>query len=132
MAIALAVVFFAAGGFALTNIASGVEARSERETPATHDLRSEIAGLSRSIEGECKRRGDRCRDLEAKRDNASRRLEAERQSVRGSADPQATALGLSAADLHLTQAGAMVALCLASGLFISFGAGLIWPAREAT
>ena len=47
--------------------------------------------------------------------------------VRSGADPQADALRVSSTTLHLIQAGSMVALCLFSGLFISFGAGLIWP-----
>jgi hypothetical protein len=35
------------------------------------------------------------------------------------ADPQAAALGISSARLRVVQAGALVALCLFSGLFIS-------------
>jgi len=112
MAVALTVVFFAAGGFAVTNINSGIEARAERETPAMRDLRTQIAGLDKSIT------------------RANGKLETERQGVKADADPQAAALGISSATLHLIQAGAMVVLCLASGLFISFGAGLIWPQRK--
>jgi hypothetical protein len=37
------------------------------------------------------------------------------------------ALGINSARLHAIQAGCMVALCLCAGLFISLGAGLIWP-----
>jgi hypothetical protein len=127
MAVALVVVFFAAGGFAITNITSGMEARAERETPAMRDLRAQIAGLDRSIASECVKRGDRCRDLERQRAEANAKLGIERASLKADADPQAAVLGLSSATLHLVQAGAMVALCLFSGLFISFGAGLIWP-----
>src|SRR6266436_4922771 len=130
MAVALVVVFFAAGGFAVTNINSGIEARAERETPAMRDLRTQIAGLDKSITSECSKRGDRCRELEGKRDTANGKLETERQGVKADADPQAAALGISSATLHLIQAGAMVVLCLASGLCISFGAGLIWPQRK--
>ncbi len=46
--------------------------------------------------------------------------------MKADADPQAVALGISSARLHVIQAGSTVALCLFSGLFISFGAGLIW------
>jgi hypothetical protein len=127
MVVALVVVFFAAGGFAITNITSGIETRVERETPAMRDLRAQIAGLDRSIASECVRRGDRCRDLERQRAEANAKLGIERASLKADADPQAMALGVSSATLHLVQAGAMVALCLFSGLFISFGAGLIWP-----
>src|SRR5882762_4956325 len=127
MAVALVVVFFAAGGFAVTNINSGIEARAERETPAMRDLRTQIAGLDKSITSECSRRGDRCRDLERQRAEANAKLTIERASLKADADPQAAALGVSTTSLHLVQAGAMVALCLFSGLFISFGAGLIWP-----
>jgi hypothetical protein len=127
MAVALVVVFFAAGGFAVTNINSGIEARAERETPAMRDLRTQIAGLDKSITSECSKRGDRCRDLEHQRAEANAKLGIERASLKADADPQAAALGVSSTSLHLIQAGAMVALCLFSGLFISFGAGLIWP-----
>jgi hypothetical protein len=127
MAVALVVVFFAAGGFAVTNINSGIEARAERETPAMRDLRAQIAGLDKSITSECVKRGDRCRELERQRTEANTKLGIERASLKADADPQAAALGISSTHLHLVQAGAMVALCLFSGLFISFGAGLIWP-----
>jgi hypothetical protein len=127
MAVALTVVFFAAGGFAITNINSGIEARTERETPAVRDLLAQIAGLDKSIASECVKRGDRCRDLERQRAEANAKLAIERVSLKADADPQAAALGVSSTSLHLVQAGAMVALCLFSGLFISFGAGLIWP-----
>jgi hypothetical protein len=127
MVVALVVVFFAAGGFAVTNLNAGIEARAERETPAMRDLRNQVAGLDRSIASECAKRGDRCRDLERQRAEANAKLAIERASLKADADPQAAALGISSTSLHLVQAGAMVALSLFSGLFISFGAGLIWP-----
>lgn len=131
MAVALVVVFFAAGGFAITNINSGVEVRAERENPAIRDLRNQLAGLERSIASECVKRGDRCRDLERQRADVNAKLSIERASIKTDADPQAAALGVSSATLHLIQGGAMVALCLFSGLFISFGAGLVFPRRTA-
>ncbi len=127
MAVALVVVFFAAGGFAVTNLNAGIEARVERETSAMRDLRSQIAGLDKSITSECAKRGDRCRELERQRTEANAKLGIERASLKADADPQAAALGVSSTSLYLVQAGAMVALCLFSGLFISFGAGLVWP-----
>jgi hypothetical protein len=127
MAICLAVVFLASGGFAISNLNAGIEARAERETSTVRDLRTQIAGLDRSIASECTKRGDRCRDLERQRAEANAKLGIERASLKADADPQAAALGISSTRLHLVQAGAMVALCLFSGLFISFGAGLIWP-----
>jgi hypothetical protein len=129
LAVALVVVFFAAGGFAVTNLNAGIEVRAERETASMRDLRAQIAGLDRSIASECAKRGDRCRDLERQRADANAKLAAERDSIKSDADPQAQAFGISSARLHVVQAGAMVALCLFSGLFISFGAGLIWRAR---
>ncbi len=151
MAVALVVVFFAAGGFAITNINAGVEVRAERETQTMKDLRKQIEGLDTTIsnltssigvpgadgvihQGECAKRGPKCEGLEAqrneangKRETANNKLEAERNSVKEDADPTARALGISSTKLRLAQGGAMVALCLCSGLFISFGAGLIWP-----
>lgn len=130
LAICLAVVFLASGGFAVSNLNAGVEARAERETSAVRDLRTQIASLDKSIASECVKRGDRCRDLERQRAEANAKLAIERASLKADADPQAAALGVSSTSLHLVQAGAMVALCLFSGLFISFGAGLIWPRQE--
>jgi hypothetical protein len=151
MAVALVVVFFAAGGFAITNINAGVEVREERETQTMKDLRKEIAGLDATItslntsigipgpdsvihQGECAKRGPKCDGLESQRkeanDNrkaANDKLDAERKNVKADADSAAKALGISSTKLRLAQGGAMVALCLFSGLFISFGAGLIWP-----
>src|SRR5262249_3655626 len=127
MAVALLVVFFAAGGFAVTNITSGIEFRAKREAPAIRDLGAQIIGLDRSIASECVRRGDRCRELERQRADANAKLGVERVATKADADPQAAMLGVNPATLHLVQAGAMVALCLFSGFFISFGAGLIWP-----
>jgi hypothetical protein len=125
--ICLAVVFLASGGFAISNLNAGIEARAERETSALRDLRAQIASLDKSITGECVKRGDRCRDLERQRADAQAKLSIERDGLKTGADPQAQALGISSANLHLVQAGAMVMLCLFSGLFISFGAGLVWP-----
>jgi hypothetical protein len=141
MAVVLTVMFFAAGGFALTNINAGVEVRAERETQEVQDLRNRIATLTASIgmpgpdgviiKGECAKRGDKCRELEVQRTEANAKLETARNDLKGSADPQAAALHLSSTNLRLIEAGAMVALCLAAGMFISFGAGLIWPAAAS-
>jgi hypothetical protein len=131
MTVALVVVFFAAGGFAISNLNAGIEARTERETPTMRDLRNQVAGLDRSIAGECAKRGDRCRDIERQRAEANAKLAIERASLKSDADPQAAALGVTSATLHLVQAGAMVALCLFSGLFISFGCGLVFPKGRA-
>ena len=64
MAVALVVVFFAAGGFALTNINTWVEVRAERETAEVAIARRKVDALTRSREDECRRRGDRCPELE--------------------------------------------------------------------
>jgi hypothetical protein len=127
MAIALTVVFFAAGGFAVTNLNAGVEARAERSTTETTLAQRRLDTITKSRLAECGRRGDRCRKLEAEEQDAIAALGSAQASVRAEADPQAVALGVSSTHLHLVQAGSMVALCLFSGLFISFGAGLIWP-----
>jgi hypothetical protein len=131
--VALVVVFFAAGGFALTNIAAGIEARQERTTPEIQTAKAKAEALARSKDAECstgplaKRRGPRCLDLEAQERTALTELAALQRTASASGDPQATALGLPSPTLRLWQASAMVALCLCSGLFISFGTGLIWP-----
>src|SRR5215813_5013907 len=127
MAVVLVVVFFAAGGFAVTNLNAGVEARAERSTAETTLAQRRLDTVTKSRLAECARRGDRCRKLEAEEQDAIAALGQAQASVRVEADPQAAALGISTTHLHLVQAGSMVALCLFSGLFISFGAGLIWP-----
>jgi hypothetical protein len=129
MAVALVVVFFAAGGFAVTNLNAGVEARAERQTAETVLAQRRLDTVTKSRAAECARRGPLCRNLEAQEQAAIAELERLQAGVKADADPQAQALGMTSARLHVVQAGAMVALCLFSGLFISFGAGLIWRAR---
>jgi hypothetical protein len=65
MAVALTVVFFAAGGFAVTKLNAGVEARAERSTAGIDLAQRRLDTVSKSRAEECKRRGDRCRKLEA-------------------------------------------------------------------
>jgi hypothetical protein len=126
MAVALAVVFFAAGGFAVTNLNAGVDARAERSTVEIVLAQRRLDTVTKSRAAECVKRGPLCRKLEAEEQAAIASLEQARVDVRQDADPQAAALGISSARLRIVQAGALVALCLFSGLFISFGAGLIW------
>jgi hypothetical protein len=142
MAVALLVVFFAASGFVLTNLSGATQVKAERETPRMHDLKDEIKGLNASIgipgpdgvitKGECAKRGDKCRELEGKRDTANRNLQTERESVSESADPQAKALHVTPSILHLARAGAMVLMCLVAGYIISHGWGLVFGRRRAT
>jgi hypothetical protein len=127
MLVTLAVVFPAAGGFAITNLNSGIEARAERQTSEVVLAQRKLDTLTKAREAECKRRGPECRRLEREEQDAIADLGRAQAGVKAEADPQAAALGVSPPTLHLVQAGAMVALCLFSGLFISFGAGLIWP-----
>jgi hypothetical protein len=126
IAVALVVVFFAAGGFAVTNLNAGVEARAQRQTAAIVLARHRLDTITRSRQAECIKRGPLCRNLEAQEQAAIAELERLQADVKAGADPQAAAHGISSAQLHVIQAGSMVALCLFSGVFISFGAGLIW------
>jgi hypothetical protein len=126
VAVALVVVFFAAGGFAVTNLNAGVEARAERSTAEIVLAQRRLDTVTKSRAAECAKRGPLCRKLEADEQAAIASLEQARVDVKAEADPQATALGISSARLGVVQAGALVVLCLFSGLFISFGAGLIW------
>jgi hypothetical protein len=64
MAVALVVVFFAAGGFALTNISAGLDAKAERETPAIHTALQWVEALATSRAAECSKRGPQCKRLE--------------------------------------------------------------------
>jgi hypothetical protein len=127
MAVALTVVFFAASGFVLVNIGNGVELRGDRTTPAMELAKRTADTLAKSREDECKRRGDRCRDLEAQERKALEKLDSVRAEVRAMADPQAEALHVSSNTVRTVQAAAMVGICLAAGYIIAFGAGLVWP-----
>jgi hypothetical protein len=127
MAVALTVVFFAASGFVLTNISAGTEARGDRTTPAVELAQRTVNTLAKSREDECKKRGDRCRDLEAQERKALADLAVARAEVRAHADPQPQALHVDSNTVRTIQAAAMVGMCLIAGYIISFGAGLIWP-----
>ena len=127
VAVALTVVFFAASGFVLTNIKAGTELRGDRVTPAVALALRTADTLARSREDECRKRGDRCRDLEAQERKALADLANARAEVRATADPMGHALHIDAATLHGVQAAAMVGMCLAAGYIIAFGTGLIWP-----
>ncbi len=127
MCLALTVVFFAASGFVLTNVSVGTELRGERVTPAVGLAERTVNTLAKSREDECRKRGDRCRDLEAQERKALADLAAARAEVRAMADPQAQALHVDSNTVRTVQAAAMVGMCLAAGYIIAFGAGLIWP-----
>jgi hypothetical protein len=127
MAIALTVVFFASSGFVLNTISTGVEARGDRTTPAVELAQRTADTLAKSRADECKRRGDRCRDLEAQERKALADLAVARADVRAEADPQAPAMHVDSNTVRTVQAAAMVGMCLCSGYLIAFGAGLIWP-----
>jgi hypothetical protein len=78
------------------------------------------------ITDECRKRGDRCRALEAQERQALADLATARAEVRSQADPQAQALRTDSNTVRIVQAAAMVGMCLCAGYLIAFGAGLIW------
>jgi hypothetical protein len=127
MCLALTVVFFAASGFVLTNVSAGTELRGDRVTPAVALAQRTADVIAKSREDECKKRGDRCRTLEAQERQALADLAAARAEVRAMADPQAQALHVDSNTVRTVQAAAMVGMCLAAGYIIAFGAGLVWP-----
>jgi hypothetical protein len=118
MAVALTVVFFAASGFVLTNVSAGTELRAERVTPAVALAQRTADTIAKSREDECRKRGDRCRALEAQERQALADLAAAHAAVRAIADPQAQALHVDANTVHTVQAAAMVGMCLAAGYII--------------
>jgi hypothetical protein len=130
MAVALTVVFFAASGFVLTNVSAGAELRGDRVTSAVALAQRTVDTIAKSREDECRRRGDRCRALEEQERRALADLANARAEVRAMADPQAQALHVESNTVRTVQAAAMVAMCLAAGYIIAFGAGLIWPAAS--
>jgi hypothetical protein len=127
MAVALTVVFFAASGFVLNTISIGVEVRGDRITPAVELAQRTTDTLAKSRADECRKRGDRCRALEAEERKALSDLSTARAEVRAHADPQAQAMRVDSNTARTVQAAAMVLLCLCSGYLIAFGSGLIWP-----
>jgi hypothetical protein len=129
MAVALTVVFFAASGFVLVNIGNGVDVRGGRVTPAVELAKRTADTITKSREDECKRRGDRCRDLEAQERKALADLANARAEVRATADPQAQALHVDSNTIRTVQAAAMVGMCLAAGYVIAFGMGLLFSGK---
>jgi hypothetical protein len=127
MCLALTVVFFAASGFVLSNVSAGSDPRAERITPAVALAQRTADTIAKSREDECKKRGDRCRALEAQERQALADLTAVRAEVRAMADPQAQALHVDSNTVRTVQAAAMVGMCLAAAYIIAFGAGLVWP-----
>jgi hypothetical protein len=104
MAIALLVVFFASSGFVLNTISTGVELRADRVTPAVELAQRTADTLARSRADECRRRGDRCRALEAEERKALSALSDARADVRTQADPQAQALHTDSNTIRTVQA----------------------------
>lgn len=130
MAVALAVVFFAASGFVLNMISTGVETRGDRITPAVELAQRTADTLARSRADECRRRGDHCRALEAEERKALADLAAARAEVRIHADPQAEAMHVDSNTVRTVQAAALVLMCLCAGYLISLGAGLVFPKEK--
>lgn len=127
LAIALLVTFFASAGFVLTNLSTGAELRGDRGTPAVALAQRTADTIAKSREDECRKRGDRCRDLETLERKALADLAEKRAEVRAATDAMSATLRTDAAALQTVQAGAMVGMCLAAGYIIAYGAGLIWP-----
>jgi hypothetical protein len=75
MAVALVVVFFAAGGFAVTNLNAGVDARAERSTAEIVLAQRRLDTVTKSRAAECAKRGPLCRKLEAEEQAAISSLE---------------------------------------------------------
>src|SRR5260370_28248760 len=109
------------------NVSAGTEVRGDRVTPAVAVAEGTAKVVAKSREDECRKRGDRCRDLEAQERKALADLAAARAEVRAMADPQAQALHVDSNTVRTVQAAAMVGMCLAAGYIIAFGAGLVWP-----
>ena len=126
MAVALTVVFFASSGFVLNTISTGVENRGDRGTPAVELAQRVADTLARSRADECRRRGERRRDLEAQERKALSDLVAARAEIHAHADPQAQAMRTDSNTVRTVQAAAMVLLCLCSGYLISLGMGLVF------
>jgi hypothetical protein len=78
-------------GFASVNFADTATARAERETPAVADAKRKADTLTKSREDECKKRGDKCRELEGKEQDALNELRDERKKAGKAADPQVDA-----------------------------------------
>ncbi len=100
--------FFAAGGFAITNINSGIEAQAERQTFSLPS--GKLDTLMKSRADECRRRGHECRRPQHEEQEVIVAPVDARADIKTGAAPQAAALGVTPAHLHLIQAGSMVLL----------------------
>jgi hypothetical protein len=129
MCVALAVIFFAASGFVLTNINDAISARAERTTTTIMIAQAALYDAKVARDRECSRVGPICRQREDAVAERQRKLDEAKAEVRAQADPQAEALNVTPTTLRTAKAGVIVAMCLAAGFIISFGWGLLFHYR---
>lgn len=75
-------------GFASLNLTETATARAERITPAVADAQRRLDAITASKTDECKKRGDKCRQLEKDEQSALESLEKARHEVSETSDPQ--------------------------------------------
>jgi hypothetical protein len=86
----LAFSLLASTGFAAFNLTETAAVRAERITPASENAQRLADRIAKSRGDECKRRGDRCRELEAQERNVIADVKAAWDKVAAEADPQVT------------------------------------------
>jgi hypothetical protein len=129
LAIALTVVALAASGFVVTNVSDATLIRVEH----SHTVASAQAALDdakAARDRECAKVGPVCRQREEIVNQRQAELDRAATTANAEADPQAAALHLTSNELRTVKAAVMVAICLAAGLIVALGSGLVFPRRR--
>jgi hypothetical protein len=132
LAISLTVVALAASGFVAVNISDSTMNRADRITPSVATAQLALDDAKAARDRECGKVGPICRQREDTVNQRQGDLDAAKAEVRSDADPQAGALHaiwpvITSDTLRTVKAGTMMAICLAAGLIIALGSGLLFP-----
>jgi hypothetical protein len=126
MTISLLVVFFVSTGFVLNTISTGVETRGDRVTPTAQLAQRTADILAKSREDECRRRGDRCRALEAERAEGPGIWPPHAPKSASTPPPSRSATHTDSNTIRTIQAAAMIGMCLCARYLIWVS---VWSSR---
>jgi len=130
--IALTVVALASSGFVIQNVSDAIMARADHTTASVAIAEAALANAKGARDRECYRNGGSkavgpiCRQREDIVNERQAALDQAKAEVRLQADPLAGSLHISSRDLQTIKASAMVVMCLAAGLIIALGYGLMF------
>jgi hypothetical protein len=126
LAIALTVVALASSGFVIQNVSDATLIRSER-SHAVAPAQAALDDAKAARDRECVKVGPVCRQREDVVNQRQAELDRADTEATLAADPQAEALHVTSNTLRTVKATVLVAMCLATGLIIALGSGLVFP-----